>query len=161
QRDPPVWCVSPRGLRAGPSRRSWCADLSRARDAVADHTDDGRTESRTTSNGAERQATRRGSYTCPQRSDPSAMNTPFDPQVMREKLGEAESALNTDQKGHAYERALRYAFETAGCMVEQNPTNFGGAEEIDLGVGNLGSFPLLPRIFLVECKDWDVPVDSK
>jgi hypothetical protein len=89
------------------------------------------------------------------------MSATFDPQVMRDKLAEADSASTTDEKGHAYERALRYAFEASGCMVEQNLTNFGGAEEVDLGVGNLGSFPLLPRIFLVECKDWEVPVDSK
>jgi len=85
----------------------------------------------------------------------------YDPQVVREMITEAESAPNTDEQGHAYERALRYAFEAAGCLVEQNLTNIGGAEEVDLGVGNLGSFPLLPQIFLVECKDWDRPVDSK
>ena len=89
------------------------------------------------------------------------MSIAFNPQVVRELLAEAESAANTDEQGHAYERALRYAFEAAGCLVEQNVTNLGGAEEVDLGIGNLGSFPLLPRIFLVECKDWDRPVDSK
>ena len=89
------------------------------------------------------------------------MSAPFDPQVLRSKLADAETALTANEKGHAYEEALRYVFEATGCLVEQNLTNIGGAEEVDLGVGNLGSFPLLPRIFLVECKDWDARVDSK
>jgi hypothetical protein len=89
------------------------------------------------------------------------MSAIFDPQTLRRLIKEADSAPDTNKKGHAYERAFRYAFKCAGCMVEQNQTNFGGAEEVDLGVGNDGSFRLLPSVFLVECKDWDRPVDSK
>jgi hypothetical protein len=89
------------------------------------------------------------------------MSTTFDPQSLRQLLAEAGEAANTDQQGHAYERAIRYVFEAAGCLVEQNQTNMGGTEEVDLGIGNTGPFPLLPQIFLAECKDWDDPVDSK
>jgi hypothetical protein len=89
------------------------------------------------------------------------MSTTFDPQILRQLMAEAEKAPNTHEQGHGYERALRYIFEAAGCLVEQNQTNIGGAEEVDLGIGNLGPFALLPRIFLVESKDWDRPVDSK
>ena len=88
------------------------------------------------------------------------MNT-FRPSVLRHLLMQAGEEPISSIRGKAYERAIRYVFESSGCLVEANQTNVLGAEEVDLGVGNLNVMPLLPKIFFVECKDWDDPVDSR
>ena len=85
----------------------------------------------------------------------------FEPSFLRHLLMKANEETISSFRGKAYERAIRYVFESSGCLVEANQTNVLGAEEVDLGVGNLNVMPLLPKIFLVECKDWDNPVDSR
>jgi hypothetical protein len=48
-----------------------------------------------------------------------------------------------------------------GSLVVRNKRNFFGAEQIDLAVSHSGGFPGLPDKFLVECKNYGDPVDSK
>jgi hypothetical protein len=85
----------------------------------------------------------------------------FEPSQLRQLFEAAAKEPTSSLRGQAYERAIRYIFESSGCLVEANQTNVLGAEEVDLGVGNLTAMPLLPKIFIVECKDWDSPVDSR
>lgn len=77
----------------------------------------------------------------------------------------AATAPDSDAKGKAYEALVTYLFSCVpGCTVEPDITNVFGAEQIDVAVGNRASedgLYLLPKIFMVECKDWDQPVDSK
>lgn len=62
----------------------------------------------------------------------------------------------TSAKGKLYENAARYLFECVpGTMVEPNVSNPLQTEQIDLAVGNLqypDGLPLLPSVFIVECK---------
>lgn len=88
----------------------------------------------------------------------------LDPVVIRDHLKAATSALDTDSQGKAYERLIVYLFEsTPGCLAEHDLISGLGSEQVDVAVGNL-CFPdgpaLLPATFLVECKDWNKPVDS-
>lgn len=89
----------------------------------------------------------------------------MDDTIIRAQLTAAASAANSDAKGKAYEVLLAYLFSCVpGCIVECGITNIFGTEQVDIAVGNVGSevgLYLLPRVFLVECKDWDQPVDSK
>jgi len=83
---------------------------------------------------------------------------------IRAHLATAAAAPNSDAKGKAYEALAVCLFSgVPGCIVERDVTNPLGTEQIDLAVGNRagedGLF-LLPRVFVVECKDWDRPVDS-
>lgn len=74
-------------------------------------------------------------------------------------------AMHSQAKGEAYEKLIAYLFESVpGCIVDRDITNVFGTEQIDVAVGNIhevGGLRLLPSIFLVECKNWDDPVDSQ
>jgi hypothetical protein len=77
----------------------------------------------------------------------------------------ADNSANSDARGKAYEALVAYLFSCVpGCIVEPGIINVFGTEQIDVAVGNLAASDglyLLPRVFLVECKDWKEPVDSK
>jgi hypothetical protein len=89
---------------------------------------------------------------------------PFDPAHVAALLDAADAAPNHQAQGALYEEACDYIFsEIPGCLVERNVTNIFQTQQIDLAVGCLpvpGGLGLFPTVFLVECKDWDKPVDS-
>jgi hypothetical protein len=89
---------------------------------------------------------------------------PLDPAEVRRHLDAAINAEDNSGRGKAYEALAVYLFsEVPGCIVEPNVTNVFRTEQIDVAVGNArlpNGLPLLPRIILAECKDWDKPVDS-
>ena len=88
----------------------------------------------------------------------------LEPEVVRRYLTDAGGAATSDEKGKLYEELVMYLFEAVpGCIAERNLTNVFRTEQIDVAVGNaqLGDgLCLLPHVILVECKDWDKPVDS-
>ncbi|WP_405408883.1 restriction endonuclease [Streptomyces decoyicus] len=91
--------------------------------------------------------------------------TDFNPVRLRGHLRAASnSGATTHVRGRAYEDALTYIFDNVpGCTTRRNSLNKFDSEEIDIIVGNLqvdAGLKMLPRIFLVECKNWSVPVDS-
>jgi hypothetical protein len=81
--------------------------------------------------------------------------------LIRLAISEAAAAPDSDAAGKRYERLLVDMFEAIGCLVRPNMTNYFGAGQIDLGVANRQSIPGLPAQFLVECKNYMDPVDSK
>lgn len=89
---------------------------------------------------------------------------PFDPLELKELLDSAEAQTTDSDKGKRYEEACEYVFSSIpGCIVERNVTGIFHTQQIDLAVGctgESGGLGLFPRIFLVECKDWDRSVDS-
>src|SRR5437762_5113222 len=88
----------------------------------------------------------------------------FDQELIAGFLSAAATAPDTDAKGKAYEALVAYLFGCVpGCIVECDLTNVFRAEQIDVAVGNaklVGGLALMPTVFLVECKDWNKPVDS-
>ncbi len=87
--------------------------------------------------------------------------TPLQVEVTR-LLAEADGASTSDAKGKHYEALLKYVFESVpGSLVIDNRKTFFKTEQIDLAVGHDGGFVGLPEHFLVECKNYDHPVDSK
>jgi hypothetical protein len=77
-------------------------------------------------------------------------------------LTEAAAGATEDERGKKYEALLVYVFESvANVIVVANTKNYFGAEQIDVAVSNGGGFPGLPDEFLVECKNYAHPVDSK
>jgi len=85
----------------------------------------------------------------------------FNAEVTR-LLAEAAAAPTADAKGKKYEALLVYVFGAVpGALVEANLTTYFGAEQVDIAVSNGGAFPTLPEHFLVECKNYDHPLDSK
>src|SRR5262249_557312 len=89
----------------------------------------------------------------------------LDPRQVQRHLCAAATASNSDPQGKAYETLAVYLFESVpGCLVERDITSFFGTEQIDIAIGNpatANGFALLPAVVIVECKDWDRPVDSK
>jgi len=80
-------------------------------------------------------------------------------------LAAAETAPHSQAKGKCYEDLVCYLFQSVpGCIVERDITSIFDTEQIDLAVGNLhhsDGLGLLPAVFLVECKNWEQPVDSQ
>jgi hypothetical protein len=77
-------------------------------------------------------------------------------------LTEAADGATEDERGKKYEALLVYVFESVpNVIVAANTKNYFGAEQIDIAVSNGGGFPGLPDEFLVECKNYAHPVDSK
>ncbi len=86
----------------------------------------------------------------------------LDPLEVRRLLDEAAIAPNADARGKKYEELLVYVFECVpGTLVVPNTRNYFGAEQVDLAVSNGGAFQGLPEQFLVECKNYADPLDSK
>lgn len=71
---------------------------------------------------------------------------------------------STHIRGRAFEDALELIFTAVpGCDVERNSLNRFASEEVDLSVMNfreVAGLRALPEVFLVECKNWSVPVDA-
>lgn len=88
----------------------------------------------------------------------------LEPEVIRRYLTDAETAATSDEKGKLYEEFVMSLFEAVpGCIAERNITNVFRTEQIDVAVGNAkhnDGLLLLPHVILVECKNWDEPVDS-
>jgi hypothetical protein len=88
-----------------------------------------------------------------------------DQSIIHAHLDAAAAAPTSDARGKAYEALVVYLFSCVpGCIIECDITNAFGTEQIDVAVGNVATergLYLLPRVFLVECKDWNQPVDSK
>jgi hypothetical protein len=59
-----------------------------------------------------------------------------------------------------FESVAEYLFKEVGCPVRKNLISPLGAQQIDLAVAHLGALGPVPTFFLVECKYWEVPVDS-
>jgi len=77
-------------------------------------------------------------------------------------LDEAAAGVTTDEQGKKYEELLVYIFESVpGALMAANTRNYFGAEQIDLAVSHGGGFVGLPDKFIVECKNYAHPVDSK
>lgn len=76
----------------------------------------------------------------------------------------AEDAATSYRRGRSYENLLDYLMSSIpGCEVARNALNYYGTEEADLSVSNMQlpeGLRLLPKYFLVECKNWSAPVDS-
>jgi len=88
--------------------------------------------------------------------------TTLDPRTVRRMLASAAKATTADGRGKKYERLLEYVFSSVdGSLVVADERNYFGAEQVDLGVSNGGAFPGLPEQFLVECKNYAEPLDSK
>ena len=84
---------------------------------------------------------------------------------LRDCLAKAiEPGNSTYIRGHAFEDAIEVVFTAVpGCDVQRNSLNRFASEEVDLSVMNFkdpGGLRALPDIFLVECKDWSVPVNA-
>jgi hypothetical protein len=86
----------------------------------------------------------------------------FDPQEVKRLLDESDQAATATARGAKYEELLAYVFDSVpDSLVVRSKRNFFGAEQIDLAVSHGGGFPGLPDKFLVECKNYGDPVDSK
>jgi hypothetical protein len=89
----------------------------------------------------------------------------LDPNEVRRYLDLASNAPNSDSKGKAYEALAVYLFDLIpGCITEPNVTSVFRTDQVDVAVGNprlAEGLPILPTAMLVECKDWELPVDSK
>jgi hypothetical protein len=81
---------------------------------------------------------------------------------LAKRLSECEAETVAARRGKKFEELLDFVFSSvSGSMVERDTRNHFGAEQVDLVVGHDGQFPLLPSVFLVECKDYQHAVDSK
>jgi hypothetical protein len=88
--------------------------------------------------------------------------TDLDPGVVKRMLADAEAETEADARGRLFEALLVYIFDSVpSSLVVPNVKNFFGAEQIDLAVSNGGDFVGLPDEFLVECKNYADPMDSK
>jgi hypothetical protein len=86
----------------------------------------------------------------------------LDPLRVRSLLDAAKGGVTADQRGKRYEELLAYVFASVpGSLVVRDRRSYFGAEQVDLAVSNGGAFPGLPGQFLVECKNYSEPVDSK
>ncbi|MHA0284840.1 restriction endonuclease [Mycobacterium sp. C3-094] len=75
-------------------------------------------------------------------------------------LSAAANQPVADTRGKLFESVAEYVFKEVGCPVRKNLTSPLGAQQIDLAVAHLGALGPVPTFFLVECKYWEVPVDS-
>lgn len=90
------------------------------------------------------------------------MSDDLDPQHIASLLEAAKAGATADERGKRYEALLSYVFESVDpAFVVGNEKNYFGAEQVDLAVSNGGAFPGLPEQFLVECKNYSDPLDSK
>ncbi|WP_157360677.1 restriction endonuclease [Amycolatopsis thermoflava] len=86
----------------------------------------------------------------------------FDPRQVRALLEEAAKSSTADARGKKYEELLSYVFSSVpGTLVLSNKKNYFGGEQVDLAIGHSGNFNGVPSNFLVECKNYEDPVDSK
>ncbi|WP_406366694.1 restriction endonuclease [Streptomyces sp. NBC_00645] len=89
----------------------------------------------------------------------------FDSSILKSHLERAGNSTNsTHVRGKAFEDALEHIFAAVpGCDVQRNSLNRFTSEEVDISVMNFrenNGLRALPEIFLVECKNWSMRVDS-
>lgn len=91
--------------------------------------------------------------------------TLLDYQALCDRLAEGDAG-NTAQKGSALEAVVVETFcqlEGVG-IIKTNAIDDAGSSEIDILVYNLKhprGLPFLPDIIMIECKNWEAPVDTK
>jgi len=86
----------------------------------------------------------------------------FSTASVRKRLDTAKAGATSEERGRLFEDLLKYIFESApGALVVANQRNYFRTEQVDLAVSNGGAYPGLPDEFLVECKNYQEPVDSK
>lgn len=76
----------------------------------------------------------------------------------------ANKRLTTKARGDALEEVFCYLLgELPGIKLRRNSIDFFRSAEIDIAVANRKTSEWLcvfPNLFLIECKNWDKPVDS-
>lgn len=88
--------------------------------------------------------------------------TALDPKEVKRLLSVAAEAATAAERGKTYEELLVYIFASVpGTRVVADKKNFFGAEQVDIAVSHGGIFPGVPKKFLVECKKYADPLDSK
>jgi hypothetical protein len=75
-----------------------------------------------------------------------------------------DKSLSTTARGMALQNLFQYMLDgVPGLVTKANTIDPFQSEEIDIAVANTdpsnGLAPY-PHVFLVECKNWDIPVDS-
>lgn len=82
---------------------------------------------------------------------------------VKELLDAAEAPTLTPQaRGKKFEELLIHLFASvADTLVVGDVSSDFAAEQIDIAVANRGGFRSLPPEFLVECKNYSAPLDSK
>jgi hypothetical protein len=84
--------------------------------------------------------------------------------AVKKHLDLCQTAATAQAQGQAYEDLVAYLFdEVPGLRVERDLTSPLKTEQVDIAIGNPeggAGIQLLPNVILVECKDWDRPVDS-
>ncbi|GAA3033663.1 hypothetical protein [Actinokineospora globicatena] len=88
--------------------------------------------------------------------------TDLDKARIVELLDQASNGLTADYRGKKYEELLKFIFESVpGVFSATNTRNYFGAEQVDIAIGHSGAFRGVPSEFLVECKNYSSPLDSK
>ncbi|MER5697875.1 restriction endonuclease [Streptomyces mirabilis] len=76
-----------------------------------------------------------------------------------------DKSLSTKERGDALESLVCYLLkEIPGVLTRSNGIDPFRGSEIDISVANAQTgmwMNVLPSLFLVECKNWDAPVDVK
>ncbi|MGW3957611.1 restriction endonuclease [Streptomyces sp. NPDC004752] len=76
-----------------------------------------------------------------------------------------DKSLTTKERGDALESLFRYLLEEIpGVLTRSNGIDPFRGSEIDISVANAQTamwMKVVPSLFLVECKNWDNPVDAK
>lgn len=79
-----------------------------------------------------------------------------------ELLAAADAAAPGHATGVAYEQLLLHIFGSVdGTIVQPDEKSHYGTEQVDIAVSHGGVFPGVPNKFLVECKNYAHPVDSR
>jgi hypothetical protein len=75
-----------------------------------------------------------------------------------------DATCTTTERGRAFEGLFCYLLDLVpGLRTRRNTLNPYRSEEIDIAVANTrmtNGLACFPHLFLVECKNWNVPVDS-
>lgn len=88
--------------------------------------------------------------------------TRFQTEVLRMLLAAEDATLSSQARGQKFEELLMYMFDAVpDSLVVGNVSSDFAAEQVDIAVSNRGAFPGLPSKFLVECKNYSSPLDSK
>jgi hypothetical protein len=88
--------------------------------------------------------------------------SPFQATILSLLLSAEDSTLTSQARGQKFEELLIHIFDSVqDSLVIGNISSDFASEQIDIAVSNRGGFPSLPSEFLVECKNYSEPLDSK
>jgi hypothetical protein len=88
--------------------------------------------------------------------------TKYQSDVQALLLAAENTKLSSQARGMKFEELLIHIFDSVpDSLVAGNVTSDFASEQIDIAVSNRGGFPSLPSEFLVECKNYSAPLDSK